>query len=191
MEVKKEAIKVKHEVYSSGVSIKTLSRKTLARDLAVCEEWKLSIDLKLPNRSITKWRNVFSLIFYDTTAYLEHRILAVSIRPGQSNVELKIANDMFAKPVGVNTVTNTVTKKVNADNWINLKMSQMGGLYEIKVDYKVVYNKTNAVSEAWPNVRIVTGNTDVKEHFMFDVYYRNFKINSCKTKSKILGLRNS
>ena len=63
MNVKKETAKVKHEVYSSGSSVTTLSTKTLAENLTICEEWKLSIDLNLPNRSTTEWKNIFSLYF--------------------------------------------------------------------------------------------------------------------------------
>ena len=88
MEVKKEITQVKHEVYSSGSSVTTLSTKTLAEDLTICEEWKLSIDLKLPNRSTTEWRNIFSLYVDKSTGQPDKHILAVSIRPVQSNIML-------------------------------------------------------------------------------------------------------
>ena len=90
MEAKKEITNVNHEVYSSGSSVTTLSTKTLAENLTICEEWKLSIDLKLPNRSTTERRNMFSLYVDKNTGQQDQHILAVSARPGQSNVLLMI-----------------------------------------------------------------------------------------------------
>ena len=46
MDAKKETSKVKQIAYSSESSVKTLSTKTLAENLIICEEWSLSIDLK-------------------------------------------------------------------------------------------------------------------------------------------------
>ena len=48
------------EIYSSGSSVRTLSAETLTKDLTIFDEWSLSVDLKLPNRSTTKWRKFFS-----------------------------------------------------------------------------------------------------------------------------------
>ena len=152
VDVKKETTKVQHEVYSSGSSLTTLSTKTLAEDLTICEEWKLSIDLKLPNRSTKEWRNMFSLYTDKNTGQQDQHILAVSIRPGQSNVMLKIAYDMSTSQKH----TYDMTKKLNAGNWINLKISQMSGVYEIKVDYKLVYSKTNFAPTTWTNVKLIT-----------------------------------
>ena len=180
MNVKKETAKVKHEVYSSGSSVTTLSTKTLAEDLTICEEWKLSIDLNLPNRSTTEWKNIFSLYVDKNTGHPDQHILAVSVRPDQSNIMLMIAYEMSINQ----KLTYSITKKVNAGNWINLKISQMSGMYEIKVDYKLVYNKTNSVSKTWTSVNLVTGNTNGKEDNSTAVRYRNFKINTCKTKGK-------
>ena len=77
-----------------------------------------------------------------------------------------------------------ITTKVNVGNWLNLGISQMSGVFEIKVDYKLVYNKTNSVSKTWTSVNLVTGNTNGKEDNSTAVRYRNFKINTCKTKGK-------
>ena len=152
MEAKKETARAKHEVYSSGSSVTTLDTKTLAKDLTICEEWKLSIDLNLPNRSTTEWGNMLSLYVDKNTGQQDQHILAVSIRPGQSNVMLMINYDMSTNQ----KLTYSITKKVNAGNWINLKISQMSGVYEIKVDYKLVYNKTNFAPTTWTNVKLVT-----------------------------------
>ena len=184
VDVKKETAKVKHEVYSSGSSVTTLSTKTLAEDLTICEEWKLSIDLKLPNRSTTEWKNIFSLYVDKNTGHPDQHILAVSVRPDQSNIMLMIAYEMSINQ----KLTYRITKKVNAGNWINLKISQMSGMYEVKVDYKLVYNKTNLVPKSWTNVKLITGKTSDKKNTSIVALYRNFKINTCKTKSKKLRL---
>ena len=182
---------VKHEIYSSGTPVRTLNAETLVEDLTICEEWKLSIDLKLPNQSATEWRNILSLYDDEEIGLLDKLILAVSIRPGQSNFMLKIAYKLNEKYF--NSIKYTfqsfeydITKEVSAGNWINLKISQMSGVYEIKVDYKLVYNKTNFKPTTWTYVNLVTGNTNVKENVLSTTQYRNFKINSCKTKSKKL-----
>ena len=184
MNVKKETAKVKHEVYSSGSSVTTLSTKTLAEDLTICEDWKLSIDFKLPNRSTTEWRNMFSLYVDKNSGQPDQHILAVSIRPVQSNIMLMINYDMSTNQ----RLTYNITNKVNVDNWINLKISQMSGVYEIKVDYKLVYNKTNFAPTTWTNVKLITGKTSGKENTSIVALYQNFKINTCKTKSKKLRL---
>ena len=85
-------------------------------------------------------------------------------------------------------LTYNITNKVNIDNWINLKISQMSGVYEIKVDYKLVYNKTNFAPTSWTNVKLITGKTSGKENTSIVALYQNFKINTCKTKSKKLRL---
>ena len=196
MEVKKETVKVKHEIYSSGSAITTLRTKTLAEGLTICEEWTLSIDLKLPNRSETGWRNIFSLYGDKNTGpirWLDQRILAVSMQPRKSNVKLKIAQDMIAnqdyeyrviKKRVINAKNQRKKRVINAGNWINLKISQMSGLYEIKVDYKLVYNKTNAAPKTWKNVKLITEKPSGKENNSIAVHYRNFNINTCKMKSK-------
>ena len=84
------------------------------------------------------------------------------------------------------------TKKVKVNDWINLKISQIGGVYETKVDYKLVYNKTSSVPKTelakWTKVDLVTGNSDrdtnKTESGSTIVWYRNLKINTCKTSGK-------
>ena len=184
MEVKKETTKVQHEVYSSGPSVTTLSTKTLAEDLTICEEWKLSIDLKLPNGSITEWRNIFGLYVDKSTGQLDQHSLAVSITSDQSRVTLLIVYRIHTSKIS----KYKIRKKVNSNNWINLNLSQMKGVYEIKVDYKLVYNKTNFAPTSWTNVKLITGKTSGKENTSIVALYQNFKINTCKTKSKKLRL---
>ena len=187
VDVKKETTIVQHEVYSSSSSLTTLSTKTLAEDLTICDEWKLSIDLKLPNRSKTEWKNIFSLYVDKNTGQPDQHILAVSIRRVQSNIMLMINYDMSTNQ----RLTYNITNKVNVDNWINLKISQMSGVYEIKVDYKLVYNKTNFAPTTWTNVKLITGKTSGKENTSIVALYQNFKINTCNTKSKKFRLEKS
>ena len=191
VDVEKETTKVQHEVYSSSSSLTTLSTKTLAEDLTICEEWKLSIDLKLPNGSITEWRNIFGLYVDKSTGQLDQRLLAVSITSDQSRVTLLIVYRIHTSKI----YKYKITKKVKSNNWINLKVSQMKGVYEIKVDYKLVYNKSNLQKFAptsRTNVKLVTGKVSGKpsgeENISIIVQYRNFKINTCKTTSKKLRL---
>ena len=106
------------------------------------------------------------------------RIPSLSIRADQSFLKLMIVQK-FSKN---QSYTYNLTKEVNAGNWINLKISQISGVQEVKLDYKLVYNKTNSVPKTWTNVNLVTGNTTVKEKISTFVQYRNFKIASCKTK---------
>ena len=184
MEAKKETARAKHEVYSSGSSVTILDTKTLAEDLTICEEWKLSIDLKLPNRSTKEWTNIFVLYGDKSTGQLDQHLLAVSITSDQSRVTLLIVYRIHTSKIS----KYKIRKKVNSNNWINLNLSQMKGVYEIKVDYKLVYNKTNFVPTSWTNVKLITGKTSGKENTSIVALYRNFKINTCKTKSKKLRL---
>ena len=183
VEVKNETSKVKQMAYSSGSSVTTLSTGTLAKDLTICEEWDLSIDLKLPNRSTTEWRNIFSLYVNTITGQPDQRILAVFVRLDYSNVVLMIS---------YNTNTSqsdkyNLTKKVDAGNWINLKINQKREVYEIMVDYKLVYSKTEFVPKAWTNMNLVTGDIIGKDNISTIIHYRKFKINSCKTRGNSIN----
>ena len=77
-----------------------------------------------------------------------------------------------------------ITKEVNRYNWINLKISQMSGVYEIMVDYNLVYTKNNSVPKMWTKVSIVTGDINENENLSINIDYRNFKINTCKARGK-------
>ena len=79
-------------------------------------------------------------------------------------------------------ISNAKKLKISAGNWINLKISQMSGSYEIKVDYELVYTKPNFGK--WKDVSLVTGNTYGKENILAIVHYRNFEINTCKPNGK-------
>ena len=175
MDTKIKEVNSNHKAYSSGSLVTILSTETLAEHLTLCKDWNLSIDLKLPNRSSTEWRNIFSL--YQKNGQLDQRVLAVTIRRGQSYVWLMVEYDAYTNQ----NYKQIHTKKVNAGNWINLKISQMNGLHEIKIDYKLVYTQTNFTLKVWTNVYLVTGNNYGKQNFSTTVYYRNFKIETCKT----------
>ena len=143
----------------------------LAENLTICEEWELSIDLKLPrSRSETEWRKVFSV---QANGITDWYIPTVWIRPNQLSV-------MFSH----NSFKNFTVKNYNEDNWVNLKISQINGEQKVKVDYKLVYKKTNSLSKTWTNVNLVTGNTYGKKNASTKTQYRNFDINTCKTKGE-------
>ena len=128
---------------------------------------------------MTEWIKFFSLKVIETNDLTgRSRIPSLSIRADQSFLKLMIAQNLSKNQ----SYTYNLTKEVNAGNWINLKISQISGVQEVKLDYKLVYNKTNSVPKTWTNVNLVTGNTTVKEKISTFVQYRNFKIASCKTK---------
>ena len=204
VEVKNEMAKLNHEIYSSSSSVTTFrteiltdekflnfqkvhgvslpgdTTEVLATDLTICEDWKLSIDLKLPNRSTTEWKNIFSLYAHKKTGQLDQRVLAVSLRPDQSNVALMIAYEVDTNQI----YTYNITKKLNAGNWINLKISQISGVYKIKLDNELVNSKTNSVSKVWTYVNLLTRKTNGKDSISTIVNYRSFKIKSCKKRGK-------
>ena len=179
--MKNEKSKVKHKAYSSGSSVTPLSTKTLAKNMTICEKWNLSIDLKLTSRSTTEWTNVFSLYVNQNTGKLDQRILEVSVRPDQSKLMLMLAYKIDTSQ----SYEYSIRKKVNEGNWINLKISQKSGVYEIMVDYKIVYNKTYVKPKLWRDVNLVTGNVNGKDNSSTIVHYRNFEIITCKTRGKI------
>ena len=179
--MKKEARKFNRKVYSSGSSIKVLNTKILAKDLTICQQWNLFIDLKLPNRSTTEWENIFSVQVLETNDLTGgSRIPTVWVRPDKSNFMIMIAYNINTSQSNV----YNITKKVNMGSWISLKISQTSDTQEIKIDYKTVYNKTSSVSKTWTLMNLVTGNTDGKENLSANVQYRNFEINTCEPKGK-------
>ena len=178
MEVKQETSRVKHKAYSSGASVVKLSPEILAEGLTVCKEWKLSIDLKLPSRSIAERRKILSVKGINDVNK-DSIIPVVWIRPYQSNFMLMVAYNANQ------TYMYNITKAVNLGNWINLKMSQIAGKQKIKVDNKLVHEKTNSVLKPWTNVSLVTGNFGEQENVSTIVHYRNFEISTCKKQGKI------
>ena len=182
MEVKQETSRVKHKAYSSGASVVKLSPEILAEGLTVCKEWKLSIDLKLPSRSIAERRKILSVKGINDVNK-DSIIPVVWIRPYQSNFMLMVAYNANQ------TYMYNITKAVNLGNWINLKMSQIAGKQKIKVDNKLVHEKTNSVLKPWTNVSLVTGNFGEQENVSTIVHYRNFEISTCKKQGKIKNLR--
>lgn len=150
--------------------------------MTICEEWSLSIDLKLPNRSMTNLTNIFNAQVNETTDLTGGSYIpTVSIRSDQSNVTFMITNNDDTEQ----NYTHIITKKLDVDNWINLKINQLNGVQEIKIDYELVYNKTNHVPKTWKNVNLVTENNMENKNNSTFVLYRNFDIYTRKTKGKI------
>ena len=134
----------------------------------------------MPNRSTTEWENIFGLYVDKSTGQLDQRVLAVSIRPDQSSVKLMIAYEVDTSQ---NYVYN-ITKKVNKGNWINLKISQMSGVYKIKLDSELVYNKNVLVPKVRTNVNLLTKKTNGMDNISTMVYFRSFKIKTCERRGK-------
>ena len=168
------------KVYSSGSSVMALGTQPVYTGFMICEDWALSVDLKLTNQSTTKWRKVFSLQ-NDGSSNLPHgsRIPAVWVRPDQSNVMLMVAYSIKTNP----TFTFNITTKFNTGNWINLKISQINGIYEVKVDYRPVYRVSSSIYNTWNKVNLAIGDTYGTLHLSAVGYYRNFDIITCKRKT--------
>ena len=136
----------------------------------------------MPNQSTTEWRNIFGLYHYKKITQQYKLLLAVSVKTDQSKVTLKIDYRWDISK----SYKHKITKKVNTNNWINLKISQMNGRYEIKVDYKLVYSKVIPVPMTSVDFKLITGKPGAKENISNIGHYRNFKINTCKITSKKL-----
>ena len=195
VDVKNKTTELKHKFYTFGSSVTTLSTKTLATNLTLCEEFNLSIDLKMSNRSTSSWTKVFSLQIERSSwssnwsnkgVTAGSSILGVSTRTDQSNVMLMITY----KNKNKKNYNYTMTTKINANNWINLKINQISRVYQIFVNYKLVYN-TRSVPKTWANLDLVMGNTNGNSIIgkrLAIVQYRNFEIKTCPVqgKSKVL-----
>ena len=48
-------------VYSSGNSVSTITTKVLKTGIKLCQNWELTIDLKIPDQSINHWTNIFGI----------------------------------------------------------------------------------------------------------------------------------
>ena len=162
--------------YSSGSLITALDTKTLDTNLFICENWVVSIDLKLTEQSTTKWSNIFSLQLNSSV-----EILALWVRPNQSHLALLVDYNLN------NTIKHSFNAsiKFNIDNWLNVRVSQVNEVFEIKVDYRQVHNITNFTAETWRYVNIVTGNINETE-ILAVAQYRNFDIVTCAQLRKII-----
>ena len=169
----------KGKVYSSGPSVTPILNKALAFDLKLCEDWDLSIDLKLPKQSTSQWRNVFGVQVKGIKDTLPgSRLPAVFIRKDEGNIHVSYTTIGYTSNHAYD-----LPDKFNTGNWFNLKLSQTNKVYEIKVDDKLVHTVTNSNSKAWSNVKIVMGNTysinGISNILPAIGEYRNFDINSC------------
>ena len=167
-------------MFSSGSSHTAISTETLATDLTILEDWDLSIDLKLPAQSTALWKNVFGI----QVEGIENDL------PGSRIPSVWIRKDLVDVMLRVDYVTVDfyhVATKFNTGNWINLKISQTGGICSIKVDSQLVHQEINSSPKIWTNVKIVMGNVYGQDDFSpADGEYRNFEINNFPLTSKSL-----
>ena len=111
------------------------------------------------------------------------RIPEVSFRQNQSDIMLRVTYDLNTYP----TFTHDITHTFSTGNWINLQISQINGVYEIKVDYKQVYNTTINTPKKWRNVNLLMGNTYGTEYVSTVGHYRHFSIITCPQIGKVLN----
>ena len=171
----------KAKAFSSGpLETKVVGTKILKKGLKLCEDWDLSIDLKLPNQSNLIWRNFFGLQVEGTADQKPgSRVPAVFIQQDKAEVSYTPfgteSNHVFNFPTFI---------KFNTGSWINLKISQNNKVYEIKVDDKLVHKEINSKPEAWSNVKVVIGSpTGSGEYRNFEIYTDLYSCSSGKTSS--------
>ena len=174
------------DIYSSGSSINTLSSKYLATGLTIPENWCLSIDLKLPDQSTAKWKNVFGFQVEGTTDHaVGSRIPAVWIRMGLPDVIVHITNMIATESnSAIHNYAYDLQSKSNTGNWFNLKLSQKDGFYEIKIDDELIHKVLNTEPRTWTDVKLIMGNdygTTIYDPATGE--YRNFEMTStCLTQ---------
>merc|ERR1712048_852419 len=49
-------------------------------------------------------------------------------------------------------------KKFNTGDWVNVKLSQINGVFEYKVNGEIVHTAINSDPQTWTNVKVVMGN---------------------------------
>ena len=169
--------KSKNKVFSSGPSVsKIVETKTLKKGLTLCEDWDLSIDLKLPSQSTSKWGNIFGLQVEGTANEKPgSRVPAVFTQKSVEHVKLHVSYT----PLGAESNhIYVIPNRFDTGNWINLKISQNNKAYEIKFDDKLVHTEMNSSPQVWSNVKVVIGNTYGNYSTALGEY-RNFEIYSC------------
>ena len=134
----------------------------------------------MPAQSTALWKNVFGI---------QVDGLAWDGSPGSSIPSVWIRKDQVEVMLsGVDFITTDflhIATKFNTGNWINLKISQTGGICSIKVDSQLVHQEINSSPKIWTNVKIVMGNVYGHDDLLpADGEYRNFEINNFPLTSK-------
>ena len=75
---------------------------------------------------------------------------------------------------------------LDTNNWINLKISQSNGVFEIRLSDQLVRSGLNNHPKVWTNVDVVMGNTYGNNWGSATGEYRNFEITSLPSKSKMV-----
>ena len=150
--------------------------------MAICENWDLSIDLKLPFQNPGEWINVFGVTIKnpdkENPALNGQSLPAVWIHPSSSQLGLNLRVSYWYTEVGSKYHPHDILTNYDWDSWINLKVSQTEGMYEVKVDDVSVHTISNSNTQAWENVKIVMGNTN-GWYISAIGEYRNFEFRSC------------
>ena len=89
---------------------------------------------------------------------------------------------MIAYNLGTNpSYTYTIKTTFSSNKWINLRINQIDGVYETKIDNKLTHRTTNDKPKRYANVKIITGS--------YYAQYRNFEINTCYSKGRTIKNR--
>ena len=175
-------------IFWSG-SWSTIEPKTLATGLRLCDDWDLSIDLKLFMRpeNRNKEKNIFGLKVSGTNGYFldpGSRLPSLFIKKGLNYIRLYASLITSSSYSFVYGEQGNGPDSIAKGKWYTLKLSQVDGWYMMKVNDKIVHIKSNTKSQTWDNVELVMGDTYGKPNFAPAVgQYKNFEINSCETKS--------
>ena len=149
--------------------------------------------MKLPTQSFsTNWKNIFGLQVNGTqdrepgsripSVYIfSHGSAELYFTPNDKmdgfSHAIRQNNNLYYATIGLNLDTN---------NWINLKISQSNGVFEIRLNDQLVRWGTNINPKVWTNVDVVMGNTYGNQWESATGEYRNFEITSFSSKSKMV-----
>ena len=121
----------KNKVFSSGPSVsKIVETKTLTKGLTLCEDWDLTIDLKLPSQSTIKWGNIFGLQVEGTANEKPgSRVPAVFTQKDAAHVKLHVSYTSLGTESNHFYVINyVIPNRFDTGNWINLKIREQQAL---------------------------------------------------------------
>ena len=180
-------------IFSSGPSVTKIESKTLATGLTLCNDWEISIDLKLSLNPVNKMKTktIFSLQVKGVN-YPEKgsRIPSLFIMKGRDYIALWAS--LRGRPDSTVAIIYGFGQNHNGPNpeyfetkvWYNFKLSRINGRMDMKINNKIVKRRDNIQYKSWDNVDLVMGSTssNSNEYVPAQGEYRNFEIKSCQIK---------
>ena len=176
-------------VYSSGNSVSTIATKVLKTGIKLCQNWELTIDLKIPDQSINHWTNIFG-IQKENSVNMQtgSRLPALFIQEYQSSqpnyYQTHSLYLCIASEIGGNPNYPFKFIKWQPDKWTNLKINQINGTFKIEIDGKEYKKVQNPKPKEWNNVKIEMGNLYLPNMGIWYYTaskgeYKNFKLRTC------------